>query len=342
MTATYPQAAWAQVSPTEAGFDPEALGRARRWMDEHAPDTGYRLAIVRGGRLVLEAHRGILPQRRLPIASAAKAVYGNVLGIAVAEGRIPSPDAPVVETYPEMMDVPPGEGPKDGRHAFPKDRAITFRQLISNTSGYMKPGETPGAVFHYQTYGMNVLTHALAKRYGLYDVGDPKGAPGFQALVKEKIARPIGATWDYTLTNFDLHAKARLPIFGYYCQIHSDPRDLARLGWLWCQRGRWEDAPIVPEAWMRASVRVNPDLLAHCPPSEWQYGYGLWTNEHGQMWPDLPQDGFTASGAGGHYVTVFPSRDLVVVQNPGPYHRATGAARANPALLRQILDAVRA
>ena len=79
----------------------------------------------------------------MPIASAAKSLYSNILGILVADGTLPSADELVVEHYPELMDVPEGFGPKAERYAFPKDRDITFRQLIGNTSGYMKPGEVP-------------------------------------------------------------------------------------------------------------------------------------------------------------------------------------------------------
>ena len=136
----------------------------------------------------------------LPLASAAKSVFSCILGIAIREGKIPSADAKVADFYPEAMDISEGEGPKPGRYAFQKDRAITFRQLISNTSGYMKPGEEPGKVFHYQTYGMNILTHAVAKIYGFYDCQDPEGSPGFKQLVDEKLRIPIGASWSYSLT----------------------------------------------------------------------------------------------------------------------------------------------
>ncbi|MDF1515714.1 MAG: hypothetical protein P1S60_18050, partial [Anaerolineae bacterium] len=62
-----------------------------------------------------------------------------------------------------------------------------------------------------------------------------------------------------------------------------------------------------------------------------------------KLWPGCPRDGFTASGAGGHYISVFPSLQMVVVQNPGPYRKdASGSpARGNPELLDIILDAVK-
>jgi CubicO group peptidase (beta-lactamase class C family) len=103
----------------------------------------------------------------------------------------------------------------------------------------MKPGEQPGKVFHYQTYGMNILTHALAKIYGLYTVSDPDGSPGLKQLVNQKMRIPIGASWSYYRMNFDLHSKARINIFGYYDGVKASALDMARLGWLWCNYGRW-------------------------------------------------------------------------------------------------------
>ena len=338
----YPSTTWTRALPADVGFNPGKLAEAGKWLDAHAGEGGYRFAVVKDGALVVDLSRGLGRSERLQIASAAKSVYGNVLGIALEEGVLPSADAPVVEVYPEMMDVPAGEGPKEGRFAFPKDVGITYRQLICNVSGYMKPGEEPGKVFHYQTYGMNVLTHSVAKAYGLYDVADPVGSPGFGQLIKEKVADVIGAGFTYRLANFELHENARLPIFGYYCQVCTTALDLARLGWLWCNWGRWRDHQVVPEAWMRETVAVNAFLIANAPEAQWEYGHGFWTNERGIQWPDLPRDGFTAAGAGGHYVSVFPSQQLVVVQNPGPSHNARpGATRANGDLLALVLAAVR-
>ncbi len=336
----FPLTTWERRAPEDLGIDAAGLERAHRWLDATAGSDGYRFALVKDGYLVDEQCRGYTPDQLLSIASAAKSIYSNVLGIAVEEKQLPSADAQVVTIYPEMMDVPEGKGPKEGRYAYPKDREITFRQLICNTSGYMKPGEEPGQIFHYQTYGMNVLTHAIARAYGLYDVDNPESEPGFAALVETKVGGPIGARWRYSLTNFDLHPEARIGVFGYYTQIHTTALDLARVGWLWANWGRWGDTQVVPEGWMRGAVKVNPDLIANAPMNEWRYGHGFWTNEQGLLWPDLPRDGFTAAGAGGHAASVFPSLGLVIVQNPGPYRR--DGTHANPELLALVLEAVRA
>ena len=69
------------------------------------------------------------------------------------------------------------------------------------------------------------------------------------------------------------------------------------------------------------------------------YGHGIWTIEYGKIWPDLPREGFTSSGAGGHCWTVFPSKDLVIVQNPSVRHEGDRGKMANPELLEMVLGA---
>jgi CubicO group peptidase (beta-lactamase class C family) len=368
---TYPGAEWKCILPGEAGFDSGKLDRAKRWLDGSVGIGKYRVVITRGGRLVSEWNHGFYPKKRFPLiskaksvfshnftltgghpvsesnqnvgtdkrlslASAAKSIFSCILGIAIEEEKIKSADDRVIDYYPEAFYVQEGEGPKPGRHAFKKDREITFRQLISNTSGYMKPEEEPGKVFHYQTYAMNILTHAIAKTYGMYNISDPKGSPGLKSLIDEKIRIPIGADWEHEYVNFNLHPKARINIFGYYDGISASALDMARLGWLWCKRGRWMGKQIVPESWMREATRTAPDIIANCPKEQWKYGYGFWTNDYSQIWPDLPRDSFAASGAGGQHIWVCPSLDLVVVQSPGV---SKDQAEKDTEFLRLMLNA---
>lgn len=335
-----PRTEWERQEPSAAGFDGAKLARAQEGMEQLAAqreDGRYRVVIVRGGRLVAEWSRGVPVAERGRLASATKSIFSCVLGIAIDEGVIPSADARVADFYPQMLDVPDGTGPKPGRYAFPKDREITFGQLIGNTSGYMKPGEEPGRVFHYQTYGMNILTHAIASAYGLYDPADPDGSPGLKRLMEERLAQPLGADWTYYLMNFPSPPEARLSIFGYYEGVNSTARDMARLGWLWRNGGRWGDRQLVPADWLRRATDVNPDIRAHAPRAQWRYGYGFWTNATGQHWPGLPTDAFAAQGAGRQHIFVCPSLDLVVVQSPGLYENQE---ELEAGLLGQVVAAV--
>lgn len=340
MDIQFPDTTHTRMTPAEAGMSCERLERAERWLTENRPDSGYRVLVSRYGRLVCEWIDGIPTNDHLMIYSAGKSVYGNILGIAIFEGAIGSADDRVADYYPAMLDVPEEAGPKPGRYSLPKDRDITFRQLISNTSGYLKPDEKPGEHFHYQTFGMNILSHAIASAYGYYDPAQGEASPGIARLIKEKIAEPIGASWSYSYRNFDHHPDARVGIFGNYTEIQTDPYDAVRLGILWLAAGRWGSKQIIPEPWLAESIRANPDVTRICHEDLWRYGYGIWTNEHGKLfdgWDTIPHAAFSACGAHGHFITVFPDESLVVVQNPGPYRLA---GRANPELLRLIHDSV--
>lgn len=367
----YPNPEWESRSPSEAGFHDKRLAKAKLWLDKNVGRRSYRVVIIRGGYLVAEWKHGIHRTRELslfspvgsilssylrikfqhpllarildysrfkelPLASVAKSIFSCILGIAIEEGRIPSADAKIIDYYPEAMDIPQGEGPKPGRYAFKKDKEITFRQLISNTSGYMKPGEQPGKVFHYQTYGMNILTHAISKIYGLYDISDPEGSPGLKQLIDEKIRIPLGATWGYYLMNFDSQPEARINIFGYYNGVKASALDMARLGWLWCNWGHWQDKQVVPERWLCEATQTAPAIRRNCPREQWKYGYGFWTNDHGLLWPSLPRDSYAASGAGSQHIWVCPSLDLVVVQSPGLWR---DQSENDNGLLRMVVDA---
>ena len=335
--ATVPGVEWTQAAPEAVGLDAGRLAEAKRAWDAWADGRPNRVAIVRGGQLAAHWCAGVDATAHLSLASAGKSVFSTVLGIAVAEGIIGSADDKVVDTYPEMMDVPEGAGPKAGRFAREKDREITFRQLISNTSGYLKPGELPGHVFHYQTLGMNILCNAIATQYGLYDSRDPQRLPGISALIDEKIGKPIGADWTYHTWNFDHEPGARTGIFGNYTSIDTTAADMARLGLLWLRRGRWGDRQIVPAAYVDEATRVAGPIREHESPDNWVYGQAFWTNETGRLWPELPADSYAARGAGRQFIWVCPSADLVIVKSPGLFEKGEEHLH----LLADVLNAVK-
>ena len=235
----------------------------------------------------------------------------------MADGVIGSADDMVVDYYPEMMDVPPERGPKDGRYAFPENIDITFRQLIGNTSGYMKPGEPPGEKFHYQTFGMNILCHAVAAKCNLYKTANPIGSPGIGQFIEKRIRDPIDGSWSHETSNFDLRPGAAVEIFGYQTFLLSTARDMARMGLLWLNFGSWNGLQVVPADWLEEATRVSDMVKLHEPPETRQYGLGFWCNDERGCWPDLPRDSFAAIGAGNQLIWVCPPEDLVVVQSPG-------------------------
>ena len=310
---------WQVAEPEELGLDREKLAEAGRFQAADAGDRPYRILTARHGKIAAEWIFRVDPLEKAPQASASKSTFSSVLGIAVQEGVIKSENDRVAHYYPEMLDIALGQGPKEGRHAFPDNDGITFRQLIGNTSGYMKPGEPPGKVFNYQTFGMNILTHAVASAYNLYKTSEPERGAGFGTLTEWKIRNPISASWSWEYGNFDLPEDARTDVFGYFTGYRMTPRDMARLGWLWLNHGNWNGVQVVPSSWLGQATKVSSEILENEPVERHVYGLGFWCNDQAQVWPDLPVDSFAASGAGNQHIWVCPSLDLVVVQSPGTY-----------------------
>ena len=347
MDHVFPGAEWQRLTPADAGFSSRRLADAEQWLRGFAGDHPFRLVLVRHGYLVADWSQGIDPAERIGMRSASKSFYSSLLGIAVAEGKLLGLDAKVFDYYPEMMEVADGEGPKPGRRAFPANRDITFRQLVGNTSGYMKPGESPGRHFHYQTYGMNILTHALAALYGLYESAEPDRLPGCGRLLEEKIRDPIGGSWSYAYTDFPYPPGAanKRGVFGHCLDVVTEARDSARIGHLWLNRGRWNGSQVVPSSYLDEATRTNAEILAHEPEERWQYGLGFWTNDNGRLWPDLPRDLFGAWGAGARYIWVSPAMDLVLALCPGPWPDMREEADRLPreqAVIGRVLDALTA
>lgn len=317
MDTVFPGREWTRALPDDLGLDADRMSLLGERVAAEAGGSPYRWVVTRFGYLAAEWGQGIEPGAAINQSSSGKSYYSSVLGIAVDEGVVGSLDAPAYDYYPEMMDISADEGPKPGRYPFPANRDITFRQLIGNTSGYMKPGEAPGKVFHYQTYGMNILTNAVATAYGLYDSSDPDRLPGFARLIEEKMRDRVDGTWGHFYTDFDHPPAAKKHVFGHSLRVSSTALDTARAGHLWLNGGKWAGDQVVPEHYMRVATVTNDDILANEPESQWKYGLGFWVNDHGKLWPGVPRDSFAALGAGAKMTWVCPSLGLVASANPG-------------------------
>jgi CubicO group peptidase (beta-lactamase class C family) len=99
------------------------------------------------------------------------------------------------------------------------------------------------------------------------------------------------------------------------------PRDMAKIGQLTLQMGKWNGEEIIPEAWIKQSTQG----LVSLPFNE------TWGKEYGYLWwiSDVPVGGRTvhsvaASGHGGQVITVFPDLDMVIVLTGRNYENDTG------------------
>jgi hypothetical protein len=86
--------------------------------------------------------------------------------------------------------------------------------------------------------------------------------------------------------------------------LHARTEDIAKLGLLYLQRGRWEGAQLIPPEWV-AEATSKQVSNAGDANSDWGQGYGF------QFW--MSRHGYRGDGAFGQFCVVLPEQDAVIV-----------------------------
>lgn len=102
-----------------------------------------------------------------------------------------------------------------------------------------------------------------------------------------------GATWTANAEGNNMGAS----------HLRMRTEDIAKLGQLYLQQGRWGTKQILSKEWVALATKKEIDNGKN--DSSWAYGYGY------QFWMN-PPGGFRADGAYGQYSIVFPDKDTVV------------------------------
>jgi CubicO group peptidase (beta-lactamase class C family) len=108
-------------------------------------------------------------------------------------------------------------------------------------------------------------------------------------------------------------------------------RDWLRLGLLYLQDGIWDGERLLPTGWAD---------FVRTPAPAWSqpvYGAFFWLNRT-KRWP-VPEDAYFMAGAGGQYVVIIPTHDLVVVRL-GHYKGSETGEKALSHALERLMEAV--
>lgn len=113
-------------------------------------------------------------------------------------------------------------------------------------------------------------------------------------------------------------------------------RDMARFGLLFLRNGVWEDEQIVPRQWVADTIEPYSDA-----GNSGGYGYLWWIAANGKHLPNVTlEDGsYSARGAGGHYILVIPSQDMVIVHRVNTDRRNRVSSGEFGTLVNMILNA---
>jgi len=309
-TSTYwPTQGWRTSTPEEQGFDSAKLAEGLQVIRQNGTRI-HSLLIVRNGEVFVDAY--FYPydgSTYHDLASVTKSVMTTLIGIAADQGKLDL-DQPMLSFFPERT-----VANRDAR----KER-ITVRHLASMTAGLdcderndqatlqaMRASEDwvqfaldrrvvwePGTHFVYDGLGMHLLSAILQQ------------ATGMTALdfARANLFEPLGIHDVYWPADPQGYTHG----WGDLC---LRPHDMAKLGFLFLNQGRWENHQIVSSAWVTGSTERQAATGADRNDD---YGYGWWVSR-----PDNEFTFFRADGRGGQYILVVPSLNLVLVTTGGGF-----------------------
>jgi CubicO group peptidase (beta-lactamase class C family) len=183
---------------------------------------------------------------------------------------------------------------------------------VSDGSEPQRGSIPPGAAFYYNNWEFDASGTAFEKVTGknIYDalatdLAQPLGMQDFHRELQQKVFSPDSVHPEYAM--------------------FLSARDMARLGLLMEQYGKWNGKQLLDWNWVSYMTSIvtpwdemNPSILRlRGAPERWGFGLGWWVWD-AKYWPGgiygSPfQGAYQADGSGGQYITVLPSRDMVIV-----------------------------
>lgn len=327
---------WQVATPAQVGMQAgvleglDAAVRAGKLSNLHA------VVVVRDGKLVFERYytgadeRWTVPLGQVQfgpdvkhdLRSTSKSLVGLLYGIALDAGKVAAPDQPLLAQFPAYQDL----------QADPLRRKLKIEHVLSMTLGtewhedlpYTDPRNSEVAMYRAPNAARYVIEQRMAVEPGTrwqYSGGatavlgqliaQGTGMP-LEQYARQKLFLPLGITdaeWIGGSNGVVAAASgARLRA-----------RDLAKIGQLVLNGGRWGERQVVPAAWIETSLQPHAQPPPMSDIGEFGYGYhwGLvQLKGSGQRWIFAP-------GNGGQRLMIVPQERLVVAIFAGNYNQPT-------------------
>jgi len=286
--------------------DPENVGIYSCLLDdmlEEIRDRGIgvdSVMVVRDGYVVLDEYFSPYEGEPHIIYSCTKSVVSTLIGIAIEEGYIESLDMRMLDLFPDRT---------AGNMSAWKEE-MTLRDLLTMTAGFdardsylyeweglytmhnrsdalqyvldLPVIEEPGTRFEYTNGVSHLLSCIITEKTGMsaFEYG------------RERLFEPLG------IHDVEWHNDSMGRNWGY-SRIYITPHDMAKIGYLFLNRGQWDGTQIVPEEWVDEATTKHVDATILDG-----YGYQWWVSGNGY---------YSAVGHMGQFIHVVPEFDLVAV-----------------------------
>jgi len=330
----WPTTAWRSAPPDLHGLDPERLAAANGIAEQ---DPFFRgLLVVRDGYLVYENYyHGGGQAQKTEVWSVTKSFTSALVGIAIDEGHFRGTDELMADLLPEY----PAFGEMTVKNVLTHETGLAWDEGSLETwiqspdwiadalgRGYLAD---PGQVLLYSSANSHFLSALIEETTG--------ETPG--VFAEKRLFAPLGIEFvrPERARHYNSWQQLHEPFEGTWRQdnggleigafgLRLTAREMARFGFLYLNRGRWDDKKIVSEAWVWESTRD------HVRRSE-RVGFGY-------QWMVVRRAGqiaFDADGWGGQSISVIPALDMVIVTK---CDAVNPQGRSSYRVLEEVLGAV--
>lgn len=294
--AVYEQA-FVRATPESQGISSDLFAALLRELDTSKDTEMHHFMALRHGKVICECNFAPYPKGMWHIThSMCKSITGMAIGMLIEEEKLKL-DENIYDIFPDHI------------NAFSKifRPVITVENLLTMTSGvtFNESGIVsgndwlgsflnasvngkPGTEFQYNSLNTYVLSAIVTKRTG----------ETLTEYLTPRLFGPLGITKYYWETCPKGITKGGWGLF--LCA-----EDMAKLGQLYLQRGKWNGQQLVSEYWIEIST------ARHLKTQNDTYGYGY------QLWMEQRPGSFEYNGMLGQNVIIYPDMDMVLVTNAG-------------------------
>lgn len=294
--AVYEQA-FVRATPESQGISSDLFAALLRELDASKDTEMHHFMALRHGKVICECNFAPYPKGMWHIThSMCKSITGMAIGMLIEEEKLKL-DENIYDIFPDHI------------NAFSKifRPVITVENLLTMTSGvtFNESGIVsgndwlgsflnasvngkPGTEFQYNSLNTYVLSAIVTKRTG----------KTLTEYLTPRLFGPLGITKYYWETCPKGITKGGWGLF--LCA-----EDMAKLGQLYLQRGKWNGQQLVSEYWIEIST------ARHLKTQNGTYGYGY------QLWMEQRPGSFEYNGMLGQNVIIYPDMDMVLVTNAG-------------------------
>lgn len=315
----FPGATWEHVPPDRLaayGWSGDGLKKTADFIRDESHVTGF--VVVDRGRVVM-TYGDI--QELSYLASARKSILAMLYGAWVENGTIA-----LNKTLAElgMDDI---GGLSDSEKQATVEHLITARSGVYHAASNLgddlakappRNSQKPGTYMLYSNWDFNAAGYAfeLMTKRNIYDELQGQLAMPLQFQDWDRSVHRKGG--DLTLSRYPTY------------HMHLSTRDMARIGYLMLHEGRWNGTQVISRAWAKRIVSVVTPVSQMHPPERRSgpFGYGyMWWVWDGPNAVGPYKGAYTAIGAVGQWISVFPAQNVVVVlKTHDVYGRSTTSA----------------